>query len=110
MFYVITILLIQSLNFEDAYLAEKKKPVLDVQGTSSQKYPRKNFKVKTNKGCRISNEVVNEKVFTFKKDFMDSSHANNTGLAKLAHHTYYTPVPPQMSYLEVSYEDGGETK
>lgn len=97
-------------DFEDTYLVDKKKPVLDVQGTSSQKYPRKNFKVKTNKGCRISNEVVNEKVFTFKKDFMDSSHANNTGLAKLAHHTYYTPVPPQMSYLEVSYEDGGETK
>lgn len=87
-------------GFSEEYKSDKEKPVADVQGTSSQKYPRKNFKVKTNSKHAINDEfVVGEKVFTFKKDFMDSSHANNTGLAKLVQTLYFTPVPPQISYI-----------
>jgi hypothetical protein len=90
---------IYQMGWEEVYNATKKKPVADVQGTSSQKYPRKNFKVKTNDKHAINSAVVGEKVFTFKKDFMDSSHANNSGLAKLVQTLYFTPVPPQISYI-----------
>ena len=72
------------------------KVKLNVQGTSSQKYPRKNFKAKffksggtvvcTNekienkslsKICLDSN--IGEKTFTWKADYMDSSGTHNTG-------------------------------
>ena len=91
-------------GFSEDYVGAKKKPVADVQGTSSQKYPRKNFKIKTNNKYSMSDVIVGEKVFTFKKDFMDSSHANNTGLAKLVQTLYFTPVPPQISYITWSDE------
>jgi hypothetical protein len=89
---------IYGYGFTELYNGTKKKPIADVQGTSSQKYPRKNYKIKFNNKQTL-NIQVEEKVFTFKKDFMDSSHANNTGLAKLVQTLYFTPVPPQMSYL-----------
>ena len=93
-------------DFSEEYVGDSKKPVADVQGTSSQKYPRKNFKIKTNSKHSINDAVVGEKVFTFKKDYMDSSHANNTGLAKLVQTLYFTPVPPQISYIQ--WTDGNE--
>lgn len=83
-------------SFEELFSG--KKPEADVQGTSSQKYPRKNYKIKFDKKHLLNLQIA-EKVYTFKKDFMDSSHANNTGLAKLVQTLYFTPVPPQMSYL-----------
>lgn len=87
----------------------KGKPEADVQGTSSQKYPRKNIKVKTNNEYSINSAVVvGEDVFTFKKDFMDSSHANNTGLAKLVQTLYFTPVPPQISYIMCQVDENSE--
>lgn len=74
------------------------KVVLNVQGTSSQKYPRKNFKAKFLKGSgtlECSNEKITdktlkklfldsdigEKTFTWKADYMDSSGTHNTGFA-----------------------------
>lgn len=95
-------------DFSEAYNGKKEKPVADVQGTSSQKYPRKNFKIKTNNKHSMNDAIVGEKVFTFKKDFMDSSHANNTGLAKLVQTLYFTPVPPQISYILWLDADGNK--
>jgi hypothetical protein len=97
---------VYGMSFEEGYVAKKEKPVADVQGTSSQKYPRKNFKIKTNGKYGINKGIAKEKVFTFKKDFMDSSHANNTGLAKLVQTLYSTPVPPQISYVVCKSKDG----
>lgn len=68
---------------------------IDVQGTSSQYYPRKNYKVKCKEGfiMTLAGEHV-EKVairegeipvncFCFKADFAESSGVHNTGMAKL---------------------------
>lgn len=65
----------------------------DVQGTSSQYYPRKNYKIKFKGGFLIMEEqsstyAMNEnaiptKTFTFKADFASSEGANNVELARL---------------------------
>lgn len=68
---------------------------IDVQGTSSQYYPRKNFKLSFKKGFTLtaSGEATPEyalrpdsipaNVFTFKADFAESSGTHNTGMAKV---------------------------
>lgn len=68
---------------------------IDVQGTSSQYYPRKNFKLSFKKGFTLtaSGETVPAyalrpdsipvNVFTFKADFAESSGTHNTGMAKV---------------------------
>jgi hypothetical protein len=67
---------------------------IDVQGTSSQFYPRKNFKTKHNGGFDmtesgahqslyvLAGEDVSAKVFCEKTDFAESSGTHNTGLAR----------------------------
>lgn len=79
---------------------------IDVQGTSSQYYPRKNYKVKAKEGftsistgATTSKYAMNEdaipaKVFTYKADFASSESANNTVLAMLYNDTtpYRTPA------------------
>jgi hypothetical protein len=82
---------------------------IDVQGTSSQYYPRKNFKVKFNGGFKNGESVSSryklrdnslaEKTFTFKADFMESSGSHNIGLARLAQDSLNQLgylVPPQL--------------
>ena len=68
---------------------------IDVQGTSSQWYPRKNFKAKCKQGFTMtqSGEHVDKvavfegeipvNVFCFKADFAESSGVHNTGMARL---------------------------
>lgn len=65
----------------------------DVQGTSSQYYPRKNFKARftdgftltdtgiKSKGYSINGTQIEASVFDFKADFAESSGTHNTGLA-----------------------------
>ena len=66
----------------------------DVQGTSSQYYPRKNYKIKFKKGFDMSDGTHQDKyalssndvptaTYTYKADFASSEGANNTELAKL---------------------------
>ena len=77
---------------------------LNVQGTSSQKYPRKNFKGKfknaTSWKCthpKMENATLSkfymrpgmgEKTFTWKADYMDSSSCHNTGFASYVYELY----------------------
>ena len=85
---------------------------INVQGTSSQKYPRKNFKGKFKKAknwqCREQSITVNdeslientslskfyfnddiaEKTICWKADYMDSSSCHNTGFANFAQELY----------------------
>ena len=56
---------------------------IDVQGTSSQYYPRKNYKIKFPQKFSLYEGAVQEKSYTFKADFMESSHSHNTGAAKI---------------------------
>ncbi|HCC51131.1 MAG TPA: hypothetical protein DEQ30_03005 [Porphyromonadaceae bacterium] len=85
---------------------------IDVQGTSSQFYPRKNFKTKHNGGFDMteSGEHLSEyilagnnlpaKVFCEKADFAESSGTHNTGLAKFVNYllvNFGVKTPPQKS-------------
>ena len=70
---------------------------IDVQGTSSQYYPKKNYKIsKLPTAYSLRPDSPGEKVFTMKADYMESSHAHNTGLAKLVNGMYSIKVPPQL--------------
>ena len=83
---------------------------IDVQGTSSQYYPRKNFKVKCRNGfiMTATGEVVAKfairegeipvNIFCFKADFAESSGTHNTGMAKVIDRVLRAMnylVPPQ---------------
>lgn len=73
---------------------------LDVQGTSSQYYPRKNYKFKLkDMTYKLTDTAIPEKVFCLKADYMESSHAHNTGNAILINDLMLkvSPVPPQLS-------------
>lgn len=69
---------------------------LDIQGTSSQYYPKKNYKIsKMPDAYSLRENSVPEKLFTLKADYMESSHAHNTGMAKFVNDIYSVKVPPQ---------------
>ena len=78
------------------------------QGTSSLQYEIKNYKIK----LRDENDqkvkralragMIEESTFVLKADYMESSHANNTGLAKIVNnHLYAEPLPPQKTNEKV---------
>lgn len=79
---------------------------IDVQGTSSEHYPRKNYKIKFKNGFTI-NGVAHSKyqlretsmptdVFTFKADYASSEGANNVELAMLYDEVNPERTPPQL--------------
>lgn len=70
---------------------------IDVQGTSSQYYPRKNYKIKFPTNYQLRSNSMPEKTFTMKADYMESSHSYNTGLAKLINNVYTGKTPPQVN-------------
>lgn len=72
------------------------------QGTSSLQYAVKNYKIRLigadgKKFKRSLREgMIPESTFCLKADYMDSSHANNTGVARIVNrYLYETPLPPQ---------------
>ena len=69
--------------FNSTYNFEYNDVKIDIQGTSSQFYPRKNYKIKFNDYFSFYEGAVEEKTYTFKADYMESSHSHNTGNAKL---------------------------
>ena len=58
-----------------------KNVVWDIQGTSSVSYPRKNWKAKFPSAFALYDNAIPEDTYTFKADFMESSHSHNTGNA-----------------------------
>lgn len=75
---------------------EMENVTIDIQGTSSQYYPKKNYKIsKLPQGYQLRENSVPEKAFTLKADYMESSHAHNTGLARFVNDLYEIKVPPQ---------------
>lgn len=81
---------------------------VDVQGTSSQYYARKNYKIKfnggftmTSSGETVSKYAMNDdaipvKTFTFKADVASSEGANNVELVRLYNNACPYQTPPQV--------------
>lgn len=74
------------------------------QGTSSLQYAVKNYKIKLKNpdGSKYKytpfKDGILEDTFTLKADYMESSHANNTGLAKFINNELYDEkIPPQLT-------------
>lgn len=70
--------------------------IWDIQGTSSQYYPRKNYKGKFPNVFEFYEGGIPENVYTFKADYMESSHSHNTGNAKIINK--YSPKFPSQEY------------
>lgn len=102
----------------------------DVQGTSSQFYARKNYKIKfsggfdmTQSGEHVSKYAINDgiptKTFTFKADVASSEGANNVELVRLYNEICPYQTPPQKKnpkirqgidgFPIVIFWDNGET-
>lgn len=72
------------------------------QGTSSLQYAVKNYKIKLKDGNGNKYKYtpfengIEESTFCLKADYMESSHANNTGTAKIINrYLYDSKLPPQ---------------
>lgn len=77
-----------TLNF-DEILAQ-----IDVQGTSSSGYVRKNWKTKHSKAHTHMKGELPAKVFCLKVDYAEATGTHNTQNANLIQTFYDTPVPP----------------
>lgn len=77
----------------EAYNFQFDNCTIDVQGTSSQYYPRKNWKIKLPEKVQVWNGAIAENTYTMKADFMESSHSNNVGTANLANTLYNENFP-----------------
>lgn len=76
-------------------LCFEAEATIDVQGTSSQWYIVKNFKIKTSDAHQLALDQIATKVFTFKADYAESTSTHNTGAANFANTLYETKIPPQ---------------
>jgi hypothetical protein len=77
------------LNFTDSAL-------IHVQGTSSEGYPRKNWKIEFDNEHQHMPGMIPSDVFCMKTDFAENTGSHNTGNANYVH-TFYDSVktPPQ---------------
>lgn len=84
---------------------------VDVQGTSSQYYARKNYKIKfeggftrngeTSPTYKMRNDSIATKTFTFKADVASSEGANNVELARLYNDSCTYKTPPQKDNASI---------
>lgn len=74
----------------------EEKVVTRCQGTSTLSYPVKNFKIKLlgtdDNGRIIKENWAQQKTYTLKADFMESTHANNLGSAIFIPTVYDEPI------------------
>ena len=87
-------------NFDSSKNFTTSGVSLDIQGTSSQYYPRKNYKFKLPTTYKLTNNSIPETVFCLKADYMESSHSHNTGLAKIVN-TLYPSTPASQANNKV---------
>lgn len=69
---------------------------IDVQGTSSAGYVRKNWKTKHNKAHTHIEGELPAKVFCIKVDYAEATGTHNTQNANIIETLYDTPVPPKV--------------
>lgn len=67
---------------------------LDVQGTSSADYPRKNWKAKTKDKVQLIPGELAAKVYCIKVDYAESTGTHNTQNANYVETLYSEPLPP----------------
>lgn len=87
--------------------------IMDVQGTSSQYYARKNYKINFKGGFilvelkeesstyKISADAIPTKIFTFKADVASSEGANNVELVRLYNDICPYKTPPQKTNSKI---------
>lgn len=80
-----------TLNFE------YNNCTIDIQGTSSQYFPKKNYKIKFPEKFAFYEGATPEKTYTFKADYMESSHSHNTGNALFINSLYDELFPTQTT-------------
>ena len=85
----------------------------DVQGTSSQFYPRKNYKIKFKNGFvmtstgeesptyAMNDDAIPTNTFTFKADVASSEGANNVELVRLYNNACPYKTPPQKENKKI---------
>lgn len=83
--------------FNPAMDFTKSDCIIDVQGTSSQYYPKKNYKIKFPEAFSFYDGAIPEQEYTFKADYMESSHSHNTGNAILVNDLYSEFFPTQTA-------------
>lgn len=95
---------IKYVNLEDSSKNfTASSAILDIQGTSSQYYPRKNYKFKLVVAYKLTDNSIEEYVFCLKADYMESSHSHNTGLAKIVNKLYpTTPAKEQNEQVQAA--------
>ena len=85
---------------------------VDVQGTSSQGYPRKNWKIKLPNEIDFFGNGLKEDTYTIKVNYMESGNRNNTGIANFIHgangQIYAEKVPPQENNANIRTVIDGE--
>jgi hypothetical protein len=75
---------------------------IDIQGTSSQFLPKKNYKFKTNNYHMIDTDQIETNVICIKADFAECTSCRNTGGAKYVHTLYGdAKVPAQIDNEKV---------
>lgn len=79
-----------TMCFEDAPLAQ-----LDVQGTSSQWYVRKNYKLKFEKKFAHIKGGIPTKTYCMKADYAEATSTHNTQIANIVHTLYSDKTPAQ---------------
>lgn len=77
-----------SLNFEAS-------ATIDVQGTSSQWYVVKNFKIKMSDAHQLALDQIATRVFCFKADYAEATSTHNTGSANYVDILYDKNIPPE---------------
>jgi len=76
-------------DFKDLYCK------IDVQGTSSQWYVRKNYKLKFNERITHMEGAIPSKVFCMKADYAEATSTHNTQIANFVHNLYDDKTPAQ---------------
>lgn len=88
-----------SLNFDTAN--DDGDCTIDVQGTSSQWYVRKNWKLKFKNEHTHVTGMIPAKVFCMKADYAEATGTHNTQNANLIGTLYQTKTPPQETDARV---------
>lgn len=82
-------------DIEDANLNFEDTMIIDVQGTSSQFYVRKNWKLKFDNPHLIDTDQLAGSVICIKVDYAEATGTHNTQNAVLVEKLYSEKIPPQ---------------
>lgn len=86
---------IDFVDLQRPQLSFNESCTIDVQGTSSQYYVRKNYKLKFSEEITFDESQLPAKVYTMKADYAESTGTHNTQNANYIHTLYTSPTPPQ---------------